>query len=94
MAIQVRPSRDLRNNYPEISRLAKENHSVIITNKGKGDIVVISMENYADYEEFLHRQYILKELSKATEEAKDPDAKWHNHEEIWAEIWNRRDRDV
>ena len=92
--VQVRPSRDLRNKYAEISSLVKERNPVIITNNGKGDTVLISMEDYAKYEDFMHRQYVLEELTKAEEEAKDPNTKWFSHDEIWNEIWARRNRDV
>ncbi len=54
----VRSSRDLRNNYAEIARLVRENNQVIITNQGRGESVLISMEEYARYEEYLHTRYV------------------------------------
>jgi len=35
-----------------------------------------------------HRQYILKELSKAKREANSPDAVWHNEEDVMAMLDN------
>lgn len=79
----VRPSRDLRNNYAEISGLVKEHNQVIITNNGRGDSVLISMEDYAQYEEYLHRRYVAEELAKAKAQAADPATERKSHQEVW-----------
>ena len=80
----ARPVRDLRNNYGEIIKLANEGNQVIITQNGREAAVVIGTEAYKDYEHFLHRQYIKRELAKAKEKAKDPDTKWLSEDEFWA----------
>ena len=51
----VRPSRDLRNHYSEIADMTKNHNHVIITNQGRGESVLINIEDYAKYEEFLHQ---------------------------------------
>ena len=61
----VRPSRDLRNHYAEISGIIKEHNHVIITNQGRGESVLINIEDYAKYEEYLHQRYVAEELAKA-----------------------------
>ncbi|MCL2224185.1 MAG: type II toxin-antitoxin system Phd/YefM family antitoxin [Defluviitaleaceae bacterium] len=88
--VQVRPSRELRNNYRELADLAIKNNPVIITNCGKGETVLISMEEYAKYEDFAHQQYIINALDEAEERAKDPDTKWYSKEEVHERILNRR----
>ena len=88
--VQVVPSRDLRNKYTEISKYVKENNPVIITNNGKGDTVLISMEEYAKFEDYIQHRYILGELAKAEEEAADPNTKWFTHDEVWGEIMSRK----
>ena len=40
----VRPSRDLRNHYAEISEMLKDHDHVIITNHGRGESVLINIE--------------------------------------------------
>lgn len=92
--VQVRPSRDLRNHYNELAELAKNSNPVIITNRGKGDTVLISMEDFSKYEDFIHHQYIVNELAKAEAEASDPSTKWHTHEDVWDGIWGRRNKNV
>ena len=37
----VRPSRDLRNHYAELSEMLKDHNHVIITNHGRGESVLI-----------------------------------------------------
>ena len=88
--IQVRPARDLRNKYPEISSLVKDHNPVIITNNGVGDTVLISMEKYAEFEDYMHHRHILAELAQAEEQAADPNTKWFTHDEVWDEITSRR----
>lgn len=92
--VQVRPSKDLRNNYREIADLAKKNNPVIITTNGRGDTVLISMEEYAKFEDYMQHQHIIRELEKAEIEANDPNTKWYTHEEVWDEIQSRRNQDV
>lgn len=41
----IRPSRDLRNNYAEISRICRE-HPVAVTVNGHEDTVIMSHEQY------------------------------------------------
>lgn len=48
--ISIRPSKDLRNNYAQISKLAKE-HPVAITVNGREDIVIISHDEYNKQQE-------------------------------------------
>ncbi len=43
--ISIRPSKDIRTNYADISKLARQN-PVAITVNGKEDTVVISHEDY------------------------------------------------
>ena len=40
----VRPSRDLRNHYAELSEMLKDHDHVIITNHGRGESVLINIE--------------------------------------------------
>lgn len=82
----VRPSRDLRNHYAELSRLTKEHDHVIITNNGKGDTVLINFDDYASYEEFLHFKYIKRILAEAKEGMNKPNAVFLSEKEFWQEI--------
>ena len=45
----IKPSSELRNSYPEISKLIKQtNEPVFITKNGHGDTVVLSIESYRE----------------------------------------------
>ena len=79
----VRPARDLRNNYAELAALLKDHDHVIITNRGRGEAVLIGIEDYAQYEEFLHQRYVAQELAKARRQAADPATRWEDHETVW-----------
>lgn len=80
----ARPVRDLRNRYNEIIALANAGNQVIITQNGREAAVVIGTEAYRDFEVFLHRQHIKRELAMAKEKAKDPNTKWLSEDEFWA----------
>ena len=80
----ARPVRDLRNNYNEIIDLANAGNQVIITQNGREAAVVIGTQAYKDFELFLHRQHIKRELAKTKEKAKDPNTKWLSEDEFWA----------
>jgi len=84
----ARPVRDLRNNYNEIINLANEGNQVIITQNGREAAVVIGTKAFKEYEDFLYRQYIKLELAKTKKKAQDPDTKWLNEDEFWADADN------
>ena len=87
----VRPSRDLRNHYAEISDMLKNHDHVIITNHGCGELVFINIEDYAKYEEFLHQRYVAEELAKAKQQAADPNTQWADHEIVWEMLHEQYD---
>lgn len=65
--MKIRPSSVLRNEYTQISLLAKETgEPIFITNKGEDDGVFMSMEAYEEREKmFRHRDQIYAaELSR------------------------------
>lgn len=79
----VRPARDLRNNYAELSKIIKDQHDhIVITNRGRGDTVLNDFEDYARYEEYLHQKYIETKLEEAVREAQSPDAVWVSGKDV------------
>ncbi|MCL1824085.1 MAG: type II toxin-antitoxin system Phd/YefM family antitoxin [Oscillospiraceae bacterium] len=80
---QVRPARDLRNNYAEIKKSLEQNDHVIITNNGVGESVLINFDLYAKFEEFLHHQFIYNELQKTKAKVSDPNVKLHDITDIF-----------
>ena len=81
--IHVRPERELRNNFSEISMLNKEYDAVILTNRGKGTHVLISFDEFADYEEFRHNRYLMQKIKEAEN---DPDTRLLSHEDVWSKL--------
>lgn len=82
----VRPSRDLRNNYADVVKSLKRSNHVIITNNGVGESVLISIEDYTDYEEYLHRRFIHDELQKRKIALNDPDVILHDAADVFVGI--------
>jgi len=80
---QIRPSRDLRNNYAEIVKLLKQNDHVIITNNGVGESVLINIDDYAGYEEYLHRRFVFNELQKSKKDAANPSVALHDAADVF-----------
>jgi prevent-host-death family protein len=83
--VHVRPVRDLRNNYAELVRIIKNQDQVVITNNGKGEAVLIDIDVYAEFEEFIHRRYVATKLAEAEVEA-ETSSKRLSHEEFWQEL--------
>ena len=82
----ARPVRDLRNCYNEIIDLANKGNQVIITQNGREAAVVIGTQAYKDFEVFLHRQHIKRELAKAKEKAKDSNTEWLSEDDFWVDF--------
>ena len=51
-AISIRPSKDLRSNYAQISALSRKN-PVAITVNGKEDIVVLCHDDYMEQQNYI-----------------------------------------
>jgi len=86
---QVRPARDLRNNYPDVVRSLKEYDHVIITNNGVGESVLINMDIFAEFEIFLHHRYMYNELQKSKATLDNPNIKMAEAKEVFARIEQR-----
>lgn len=67
--IQIRPVSDLRNNYPQIEKLVKENETVYLTKNGYGSMVILSLEKYEKLLE--NKDYIDSKLLEAENELKN-----------------------
>lgn len=85
----ARPSRDLRTHYADVIRDLEQHNQILITNNGRGEAVLIGVEDYAEYEEFLHLRYVREKLAQAEQEAKDPGA-WASLDDLWT-AWNEWD---
>ena len=86
----VRPARDLRNNYAELAKIVKNEHShVILTNRGRGDMVLIDFEDYDLYTEHLHQKYTEAKLAEAIEQSQSPEVKWIPGEDVLKEARTR-----
>ena len=82
--IHARPVRDLRNNYAELARMTKDHKHIIVTNNGKDETVLISIDDYNICRELLYTKHILSQLEQAEKEASDSETKWLTHDEVFA----------
>lgn len=80
--MDIRPSAELRNNYPEISRLCKQTgRPVYITVNGKGDTALISI---AALDELYARLDLYEKLSIGMRDIEQGHTK--THEEVFAKF--------
>jgi prevent-host-death family protein len=80
--IQIRPVRDLRNNYAEVETLIENHNPVIITKNGRGAAVLLNIEDFAEVEEYRHYKYVSEKLEEAETEAASPKAKWTDYKTV------------
>jgi PHD/YefM family antitoxin component YafN of YafNO toxin-antitoxin module len=73
VGISIRPSKDLRNNYSQISLLSRQ-HPVAITVNGKEDTVVMSHEDFVNRENYVSeieaRLMVYDHLAQAVDDVK------------------------
>ena len=79
----VIPARELRNNYAAVVKKLEERDSVVITNNGKGQAVLINFEDFRGYEDYLHLRYVKERLAEAEQYAESADAQWLSGSEFW-----------
>ena len=87
----IRPSRDLRNNYAGMVNILKAHDHIVITNKGVGEAVLIGIEDFTMYEEFLHHRFIYNELQKSKEKSNNPEIKLLSAQAVFSGIAKRLD---
>lgn len=85
----VKAVRDLRNNYPEVAQIVKNQDHVIITNNGRSEAVLISFDEFERYQEFLHIRYVKERLAQAEAIADNPD-EWLEVDDLFKE-WDAWD---
>jgi prevent-host-death family protein len=84
---QIKPSSQLRNNYSEMVRLVKEERNpVIITNNGQADAVLVNMDEYAEFERFMHLQYVREKLAESKKSAANPATVRISHQDLWERL--------
>jgi len=71
--LQIRPVSDLRNKFPEVESAVNEGEPVFLTKNGRGAMVVLSMERYA---ELTNRDRIEVLLDEADREAEASDVRY------------------
>lgn len=88
LILEIRPSSDLRNHYPEISKFTREtSEPVFITKNGHGDTVVLSIDLYKEMKqqnelyESLH-DAVTEYLATPKEELVDTDTVFQNMKSI------------
>ena len=80
--VNIRPVRDLRNKYTEIESILDKHDPVIITKNGRGSAVLLSIDDYSDYQEFMHVKYVAEKLKEAEEEAESQGAEWSDYKSV------------
>ncbi len=72
-SMSIRPSKELRNNYNQISTLSRSN-PVAITVNGKEDTVVVSHEDFVDQQQYISeleaRLAVYAHLAQAMDDVK------------------------
>ncbi len=69
--------------------MLEQHDRVIITKNGVGHSVLIKIEDYSKYEDFLHRQFIYDELQRSKNEADDPDIDLQDAADVFSRIKKR-----
>jgi prevent-host-death family protein len=82
----IKSARDLKNSYPDVSRIINNRDHVIITNNGKNEAVIIPFEELKSYEEYLHIRYVKEKLKEAERIADNP-GEWMELSDLF-EQWN------
>ncbi len=83
--VYARPVRDLRNNYAELAGIVREHNPVIITNNGREETALISVEDFHLCQEFLYTRYIQRKLAEVEAIKDNPDT-WMDEGEFWKAV--------
>lgn len=87
--IHRRPSRELRNNYAELSQIVKDHNDVVITNKGEVDAVLVNPVDWEEFKQYRYHQYVVNKL-REVEAVEDEPGTWLSEEEFWKQLRESR----
>lgn len=89
----IRPSADLRNSYNEISDFCHEyDEPVFITRNGRGDLAVMSIEAFEQYEQLKAERELCDMIEEGLEDVRQ--GRVYPLEEVFAEIRKEINGDV
>lgn len=85
----IRPSRDLRNHYPEMARLCKEENTVVaVTVNGRQDTVLVSHEQFmqqqAELQELKARLLLYAKIAQAEDDIRS--GRVYDADDVYAEL--------
>ena len=86
---QVRPSRDLRNHYADVMKTVDDHNYVYITNQGRGDVVMVDQDYFAELQQLARQQHIYNELQKSKASLDDPSTVLHDAEDVFDRLEQR-----
>lgn len=81
----ARPVRDLRNKYSELADMTKAHNHIIITNNGREETVLIGVEDYHLYQEYLYERYVREKLAEVEDVAGSAET-WLKEDEFWKTV--------
>lgn len=78
----ILPTTDLRNNFSEIERLAKESREPIyLTKNGRGTLVLMDIDAFEDYQnERAYHRFVENALDRASKNAASGASRYHSFE--------------
>lgn len=89
--MNIRPVSDLRNNFTSISKeLHETKEPIFLTRKGRGDIVVMSIEAY---NKMTHQAYVEKRLLESEIEVAENGIEL-THEEVFGDIKRKLEKRI
>ncbi len=59
---------------------------MIITKNGRGSAVLLNIDDFSDYEEYMHIKYVAEKLREAEIEADSPDAEWTDYKTVLSRL--------
>ena len=89
--IHIRPVSDLRNKFTEIEKIVNEGQPVFLTKNGYGNMVVMSLEQYSETNEY--KRYVDSKLAESEKFAEEQNI-WLKEEEVFDDILRSIDEDV
>ena len=81
----ARPVRDLRNKYSELADMAKLHNHIIIINNGREETVLIGVEDYLLYQDYLYERYVREKLAEVEIVAGKIDT-WLDENDFWKAV--------
>ena len=82
-AVHEKELDDIKTQYTDFVKILNEHDRIILNNNGKNEAVLINIEDYKEFESYMHKNYVIKKLKETENLVKNNETGWIDEDTFW-----------